>query len=234
MKLYRNIKLSIKALLINRSRTIFSILGMAVGIAAVIVTVAIGEAAKQKALKPIKAMGTNILLINSGKLKIVFGRQKQISNVVTLKPIDVEILSEIEGIKYISPFQEQLLKIKYQEITTSSLVQGVSPEYPEIRNYSLKAGRIFSNDENKLAKKVAVLGSDAANILFRNEDPIDKTIFINKIPFTVIAVLNQKGMGAELGNIDNVVMIPIKTALRRIYNLDYLNKIYIGDRKSVV
>ncbi len=81
MKLYRNIKLSVKALLINRSRTVFSILGMAVGIAAVIVTVAIGDAAKKKALKPIKAMGTNVLLVNSGKSKLVFGRKKQISRV---------------------------------------------------------------------------------------------------------------------------------------------------------
>ena len=106
MKLYRNIKLSTKALLINRSRTMFSILGMAVGITAVIVTVAIGEGAKQKALKPIKAMGTNVLLVNSGKVKTVFGRKKQNLNVTTLKLIDVDVLSEIEGIEYISPFQE--------------------------------------------------------------------------------------------------------------------------------
>lgn len=228
MKFYRNIKLSIKALLLNRSRTIFSILGMAVGIAAVIVTVAIGEGAKQKALKPIKAMGTNVLLVNSGKVKEVFGRKKQISNVTTLKLVDVDLLSEIEGIEYISPFQEQSLKVKYQNVITSSLIQGVSAGYPEIRNYSLKTGRIFTNIENKKADKVAVIGSDAAHSLFRNEDPINKTILINKIPFKVIGILNAKGLGAELGNIDNIVMVPVKTALRRLFNLDYLNKIYIG------
>lgn len=228
MKLYRNIKLSTKALLINRSRTMFSILGMAVGITAVIVTVAIGEGAKQKALKPIKAMGTNVLLVNSGKVKTVFGRKKQILNVTTLKLKDVEILSEIEGIQYISPFQEQRMKIKYQDVTTSSLVQGISAEYLLIRNYGLNSGEIFSEEDNKLAKKVAVLGSDVANSLFGKDNAIDQTILINRISFTVIAVLNQKGLGAELGNIDNVVMVPVNTALRRLYNLNYLNKIYIG------
>ncbi len=228
MKLYRNLKLSTNALLINRSRTLFSILGVAVGIATVIVTVAIGEGAKEKALAPIKAMGTNVLLVNSGKVKIIFGREKQNSNVTTLKLRDVEILSEIEGIQELSPFQEQSMNLKYQDVTTSSLVQGVSAEYPSIRNYTINSGEVFNDEDNNLARKVAVLGSDAANSLFGKEDAIDKTIFINKSPYRVIAVLNQKGLGAELGNIDNVVMIPVKTALRRLFNLDYINKIYIG------
>ncbi len=228
MKLYRNIKLSIAALLINRSRTIFSILGVAIGVAAVIVTVAIGEGAKQKALEPIRAMGTNVLLINSGKVKVVFGRKKQVSNVTTLKPGDIEMLSEIKGVKYISPFQEQKLPVKYKGITISSLIQGVSPEYPVIRNYNVGSGRIFSNIENKKAEKVAVLGSDAANLLFKDKDPINQTLFINKIPFVVIAILGKKGLGAEMGNIDNVVMVPSKTGLRRVFNQDYLSKIYIG------
>jgi len=227
MKFYRNIKLSAKALLINRSRTVFSILGMAVGIAAVIVTIAIGDGAKRKALKPIKAMGTNVLLVNSGKLKEYFGRKKQVSNVTTLKLNDVELLSEIEGIKKLSPFQEQNLKIKYKEITTSSLIQGITSIYSEIRGYTINRGRVFTEEENIQAKKVVIIGADVASNIFINETPIGKTIFINKIPFKVIGVLNPKGLSAELGNIDNVVMVPIKTSLRRLFNLDYINKVYI-------
>ncbi|MDF1550757.1 MAG: ABC transporter permease, partial [Bacteroidales bacterium] len=164
----------------------------------------------------------------SGKVKEVFGRKKQLSNVTSLKLRDIKILSEIEGVKYISAFQEQSLSVKYQTNTTISLIQGVDVVYPQIRNYSQKSGRIFTGKENQQANKVAVLGVDVANKLFKNDFPIGKTIFINNIPFTVIGVLNKKGLGSELGNIDNVVMIPIKTALRRVFNLDYINKIYMG------
>jgi putative ABC transport system permease protein len=228
MKLYRNIKLSIKALLLNRSRTVFSVLGMAVGIAAVIVTVAIGDGARQKALEPIKAMGTNVMIVNSGKLKEVFGRKKQVSNVTTLKLEDAEILSEIEGIEQISPFQQQSLNVKYQDNTISSLIQGVSKEFPELRDYNFRSGRVFTEREALKAEKVAIIGADAVNTLFPNEDPLNKTIFINKNPFRVIGVLQPKGLDSELGNIDNVVMVPIKTALRRLFNLDYLFQIHIS------
>lgn len=227
MKFYKNIKLSTKALMLNPSRTIFSILGMAIGIAAVIVTVAIGEGAKQKALEPIQAMGTNVLLVNSGKVKKVFGRKKQMSTVVTMKPIDVKLLSEVSGVELISGFQEQGLIIKYHDITSSSLVQGVASSYPEIRGYKIENGRVFSDDETEKLEKVAVVGADVASLFFKDINPVGEVIKINKIPFTVIGVLKPKGLSAELGNIDNVVMVPVKTAMRRLFNLDYLNKIYI-------
>lgn len=227
MKFYRNIKLSTKALLINRTRTIFSTLGMAVGIAAVVVTVAIGQGAKRKALEPIEAAGTNVLLINSGKVKEVFGRKKQISNVTTLKLKDVGPLSEVAGVVKISPFQEQSLKIKYADVTTSTLIQGVTPSYPQIRGYKLKTGRIFNSAENKNSEKVAVIGSDVADNLFKDENPVGKHVKINKIPFEIIGVLQAKGLSSELGNTDNVIMVPNKTAMRRLFNLDYIGKVYI-------
>lgn len=227
MKLYRNIKLSTKALMLNPSRTIFSILGMAVGIAAVIVTVAIGEGAKRKTLEPIEAMGTNVLLVNSGKVKEVFGRKKQMSQVVSMKPVDVELLSEISGVELISGFQEQGLIIKYNDISTRTLVQGVASSYSRIRGYKIKNGRTFLKSETENSEKVAIVGADVARLFFKNVNPIGEVIKINKIPFTVIGVLQPKGLSSELGNIDNVVMVPVKTAMRRLFNLDYLSKIYI-------
>ncbi|MCK9422355.1 MAG: ABC transporter permease [Bacteroidales bacterium] len=231
MKIYRNIKLSIKALLVNKTRTYFSIAGMAVGIAAVTVTVAIGESAKQKALDPIKAMGTNVIVINAGKFTEVFGRAREVTNVTTLKLQDVSVLHKNNSIEKISPFQERLLPVKYQGRSTNSLIQGVSTEYPSIRNYTLNQGEFFTDDQNKMSERLAVLGSQTANNLFKNENPLDKIIYINNIPFTVIGSLNPKGSTSEMGNIDNVVMIPVKTILRRVLNIDYLAKIYLQVRE---
>lgn len=227
MKIFRNIKLSANALLVNRSRTYFSIAGMSVGIAAVIITVAIGESAKQKALAPIKAMGTNVIVINAGKVTEVFGRERTISSVTTLKLSDLDHIINSPSVENISPFQESLMQVKYRGFITPSLIQGVSAEYLNIRNYTIDKGEFFTDEQNKLSEKIAVLGSQTAEKLFKKENPEGKTVYIDNIPFTVIGSLNPKGSGSEMGNIDNVVMIPFKTMLRRVLNIDYLAKIYL-------
>ncbi len=227
MKVYQNLRLSIKALLLNKSRTWFSVAGMAIGIAAVIITVAIGEAAKEKALKPLKDMGTNVISINAGKFTEVFGRAREVTSVTTLKLLDINDLTNVTSINRMSAFQETMLQVGYQAKSTNSLVQGVTADYPIIRNYTLNSGSFFTFDHNLHSDRVAVLGSQMAEKFFKNKNVLGEVILINKIPFIIIGVLNPKGSAADLGNIDNVIMIPNKTLLRRVLNIDYLSKIYI-------
>lgn len=227
MKIFRNIKLSIQALLLNKTRTYFSVLGMAVGIAAVIVTVAIGEAAKQMALEPIKAMGTNVIVINAGKFTEVFGRAREVTNVTTLELPDLTSVAEGESISKISAFQERMLPVKYKDKMTNSLIQGVNVDYPGIRNYTLNAGSFLTSENNKFSERVAVLGAQMKDRFFPDEQAMGQVIYINNIPFTVIGILNPKGSAAEMGNIDNVIMIPVNTMLRRVLNIDFLSKIYL-------
>jgi putative ABC transport system permease protein len=236
MQFSKNIKLSYIALWSNKSRLIFSILGMAVGIAAVITTLSIGEGAKEKALAPIKSMGTNLLVINPGKTKEVFRNKQKPSIFTTLKIKDVERLSELNHLKYISPFQQISGTIRYEGQTVKGLIQGVSEEYIKIRDYKFKTGFNITADDNQSMAKLVVLGSTTAEMLFKDENPIDKTIYINNIQFRVIGVLQIKGLESEMGNIDNVAMVPIKTFLRRISNLDYLAQIYLSanDQKSSI
>lgn len=227
MKFYRNLKLSVTALLNNRSRTVFSIIGMAIGIAAVIVTVAIGEAAKEKAMVPIKAMGTNVINVNAGKFTEVLGRARSVSNVTSLSLQDYTDIKQIECIQQASAFQEAMLSVKHNTTAAKSLIQGVNTSYPDIRNYTLSSGTFFNKVQNQKSEKVAILGSQASEILFPNQNAIGKTIFINRIPFSVIGTLMPKGSEAEIGNIDNVIMVPINTLMRRVLNVDYLSKIYV-------
>jgi putative ABC transport system permease protein len=228
MKFSKNLILSYKALIINKSRFVFSILGTSVGIAAVITTLAIGQGAKDKALSPIKSMGINLLVINPAKTKEVFRDKQKPSTFTTLRMKDLEGISGLNHLKYISPFQQISGNAKYQGKTVKLLIQGVTEDYTKIRGYRFKAGFMFCTIDNSNIEKVAVIGSTTAEKLFINENPIDKTIYINNIQFRVIGVLQLKGLESELGNIDNVVIIPIKTFLRRISNLDYLGQIYIS------
>ena len=141
---------------------------------------------------------------------------------------DLERLSVLNHLKYISPFQQIQGTAKYQDKSIKLLIQGVSEDYTTMRNYKFKKGFMFGPEEINSMSKVVVLGATAAEMLFKSEDPIDKTIYINNLQFNVIGVLLSKGLESELGDIDNVAIIPIRTFLRRVANVDYLGQIYLS------
>ena len=228
MKWSSNIKLSYKALLLNKSRLVFSVLSVAIGIAAVIVTVSIGAGAREKAIAPIRSMGNNLIVVNPVKTKKIFRDRQTATAVTTFRMTDIESLSELDHLKYISAFQQLNGTIKYEGQTIKALIQGVSVDYLVMRNYKFTSGFNFNSADNHKMEKVVVLGATSSAQLFNGEDPLDKTVFINNIRFRVIGVLQIKGLEAEMGNIDNVAIVPIKTFLRRVSNLDYLGQIYLS------
>ncbi len=227
MKLVRNIKFSVSALLANRLRTWLSITAMSVSIAAAIVSISVGKAAREQTLAPLRSMGTRVLVVSAGKVQAVFGREKQTGNVTSLRLRDAVDLKAMEGVQCISAFQEALLQVESAGKTTTSLIQGVETEYPRIRNYQLQYGSFHTEADNIQSERVVVLGSQLSENLFGTENPVGRLILINRIPFTVIGTLRPKGVTGEMGNIDNVAMIPVNTLMRRVLNTDYLLRIYI-------
>jgi putative ABC transport system permease protein len=228
MKIYKNIKLSWKALFLNKSRTIFAIIGISIGITAVMVMVAIGNGAKREIDNQFAKMGINLIIINSGKVDKVFGRAQQTNRVTTLKQKDAQAIKEqCRNIKKVMPSIDGTLKLKYDGISTMTLVYGVTSVFPEVNNFPVKTGRFFTDTENKLSKRVVVLGEEVRKNLFDNRNPIGETIRIDKVPFEVIGVLTSKGVSPDGANLDNKVIIPIKTAQRRVFNVNYLNQIYV-------
>jgi putative ABC transport system permease protein len=170
MKLIRIIKSVRHLLFLNKLRVILSLTGIAVGIAAVMIVVSVGEGARKKMLSQIEAMGSNLITVDAGKVKKVIGRQRQITKVTTLKEKDAEAIFESgrpAGINSIAPTQEQTLLVKYESGTTSTRVIGTTPEYPRIRNYEISSGRFFDAGENKIAKRVSVVGQKIVESLFR-------------------------------------------------------------------
>lgn len=228
MKIYKNIKLSWKALFLNKSRTIFAIIGISIGITAVMVMVAIGNGAKREIDNQFAKMGINLIIINSGKVDKVFGRAQQTNRVTTLKQKDAQAIKEqCRNIEQVMPSIDGTLKLKYDGISTMTLVYGVTSAFPEVNNFPVKTGRFFTDTENKLSKRVVVLGEEVRKNLFDNRNPIGETIRIDKVPFEVIGVLTSKGVSPDGANLDNKVIIPIKTAQRRVFNVNYLNQIYV-------
>ena len=236
MKLYRNIRISRKTLFLHKLRTFLALLGITIGVAAVIIMVAIGEGAQREVLQQIEAMGTNLLVVSAGRVKTFAGRERQIGIVTTLKIRDSEAIAEdCSAVALAAPAQDRTLQVKYGNYSTLTKILGTFSAFQNIRNFPTVKGRFFTEEENKAALRIAVIGSQVFDNLFEGKDPIGETIRVRKIPFEVIGVLKSKGVSPEGSNEDNQILIPINTAIRRVFNLNYLNSIYVSvkNRRSM-
>lgn len=215
-------------MLINRSKSVFAIIGLSIGVAAVITMVAIGNGAKEAAISQLEKTGTNLIVINAGKVKKVMQRRQKTDLVTTLRMKDSEtILSECPSVKAAVPSLDGMVKVKYGNITTKCMINGVSSPFFQVKNFTLSKGEVFSAVEDRQCKRVAVLGGQVSQTIFGNENPVGKTLFIERIPFSIVGVLKSKGITSDGANEDIQVMIPINTALRRIFNEDYLRRIFV-------
>jgi putative ABC transport system permease protein len=228
MNLKRSILISSRQLFINRSTTVFAIIGLSIGVASVITMASIGNGAKKAAIDQLEKIGTNLIVINAGKVNQVMRRRDKTDLVTTLRLKDCDAIVEgCQLIKEAVPSLDGVVKVKYGSIITKCMINGVSSPYFRIKNFTIERGSVFSSVEDNTFQRVTVLGGQVSKTLFGNEDPVGKTLFIKRIPFTVVGVLKSKGVTADGANEDAQVLIPINTALRRIFNSDYLRRIVI-------
>jgi putative ABC transport system permease protein len=227
MKIYKNIKLSRKTLLTHKLRTFLALVGITIGVAAVIIMIAIGKGAQSEVLNQIEEMGTNLIIVNAGRVNIFAGRKRQVSYATTLTLKDSKaISSECPSVTLTAPAQSKKLQVKYGNVSTNTMIIGTTCDFQKIRNFSIGGGSFFSEMENKAALRVAVIGNKVQVNLFDGDDPIGEIIRVGKTPFEVIGVLESKGVNAEGVDEDDQIIIPINTALRRVFNLDYINTVY--------
>lgn len=216
--------------MLQKSKAALATLGVAIGIAAVIVMVSLGKGAQEEVLREIEKTGTNVLVVNAGKRVSVIGRQDQSLEITSLRFSDQEAIIEQldrELLKSIAPVQEGGKNVKYGKLLSSATIIGTTPAFFTIRNYSLLDGRYFDEEENKLGRRLAVIGYQTKKNLFEDEDPIGARIRIGGVLFEVIGVLREKGSTVQGANEDANIMIPINTAMRRVFNVTYLRRIYV-------
>ena len=232
MKLFKGFRIALHALLGHPVRTALSLVGIIIGVAAVILMVAVGEGAQREVLKKIQSMGTNLIIVSAGQVKTVGGRARQMSIVTTLLPKDaMAIASEVSGIAQTAPAQGKRLPLKYETQSYTTQVAGTTSNLPEIKNISVVWGRFFSEEEDRLMARVAVLGPTPAKYLFGKANPIGETIQIRNVAFEVIGVTAEKGMIAGQDE-DDQVFIPLNTAMKRLMNVTYLSQIYLQARST--
>jgi putative ABC transport system permease protein len=228
MKIVKNIEISKKILLERKVRTLLSLSGIIVGVCAVIVMVALGKGTEAKVTSQITKMGSNLLLVSAGQVKIIAGRARQAKIVTTLELSDADSIAEgVSSLRYIASAQVKKLQVKYGNLSTKTNIVGTTSDIVEIQNHSLSEGRFFDEDEDKGLRRVAVIGKTVVENIFDQQDPLGEIIYIGKVPFEIIGVLSPKGLDLYGADQDDQIFIPVKTALRRLFNLTYINTIYV-------
>jgi putative ABC transport system permease protein len=211
-----------------RLRTTLMMMGIIVGIASLAILTSLGEATKRETMQRFKNMiGTfDTIIIRPGG-----GRSRGMPTLVNVPPTlrfeDAKALAtELPEIKAVAQMQAAFdIDIKYREKTASPAVFGVSANWLKLRSDEVADGMFFSEDQNASLARVAVIGTDVRNSLFSNQDPLGKTIRIADVPFEVIGILKSRGAGPAGGSLDNVILIPVNTASRRLFNRDYLTMV---------
>ena len=209
-------------------RTGLALTGIIIGVSAVIIIVAIGNGAQQEVLSKIEAMGTNLLIVTPGQVQRTTGRQQIRGAVTTLTVEDAEAISlECPAVKAVAPAQSKKLLVKYDNLSSNTTVIGTTPAFQRVRNFRVASGSFFTEDENTASRRVAVMGQSVVDNLFEGRNPIGEVVRIGRVPFEVIGVMESKGVDLSGTDQDDQILIPIRTALRRVFNLTYISTINI-------
>lgn len=235
MRLSQNLLLSWELLTSHRLRTVLSVLGVVIGVAAVVLTVSAGRGAERDILERVRQMGTNLIVVNAGQTRIIAGRQRQMSIVTTLVPEDAEaIASRCPSVARAAAVAEKKLGVQWGSETATTTVLGADADTPAVRNVRIARGRMFDDREARGRRRVAVPGPTVVKNLFGSADPVGRRIRINRIPFEVIGVTAEKGVDAGGVDQDDLIYVPLPTAMRRLLNVDHVNTIFAQARRSDV
>jgi putative ABC transport system permease protein len=222
------VRIALRALRVNKLRAALTMLGIIIGVGAVIATVSIGSGAEQRIADQIKSIGSNLMMILPGSTTSG-GIRAGMGSLLTLSEDDARsIAAEVTAAQAVAPSMRGTAQVVFGNQNWSTAIQGVTPEYLEVREWDIAAGRMFGQEDVDGATKVAVLGQTVAANLFADGDPVDQIIRIKAVPFTVIGVLSYKGQSAWGQDQDDVVLIPLSTAKTKVLGVSQANARMVG------
>ena len=227
MNLANLLKIALKALNNNKLRCFLTMLGIIIGVASVITMLAIGQGSKNSIKAQISEMGSNMIMIHPGNMQRGGVRQSS-DDMQTLEVADYEaIRDQAAYISAISPQVNSGGQFINGNNNYPSTIYGVTPDYLDIRKVKVKDGEMFTEQDIKSAATVCLLGKTVIDNLFPNgEDPIGKVVRFNKIPFTVIGTLEEKGTNSMGMDQDDVVLAPYTTIMKRVLAIDYIQGLF--------
>jgi putative ABC transport system permease protein len=222
-RLLSSIRIAFRALAMNKLRSSLTMLGIVIGVASVIATVAIGSGATQRIQDQIASIGSNIIIVQPGSTTSS-GLRLGSGNAVTLTEADAkDITAQCPSVALAAPTVRGGAQVVNGNNNWATIIYGVTPDYLTIRELSIVDGDVFTQQDVDAANKVALLGKTVVDNLFGGEDPIGQSIRIKNVPFTVVGVLTPKGQSSQGQDQDDVILLPISTAKRKVIGVKQAN-----------
>ena len=225
MDLLQTLKIALRALRTNKMRSFLTMLGIIIGIAAVIAMMAVGAGARHVIAQQIASIGSNIILVipgstTSGGIRIGTGASQ------TLTSDDVKaIMAECPSVETAAPTVRSTAQVVFGNMNWSTIIMGSTPEMFDIREWPTISGRGFTRQDVDGAAKVCLLGQTVAENLFGAADPVGKVVRIKKVPFTVVGLLERKGQSPQGTDQDDVIFVPLTAAQRKLVGSQFPNTV---------
>jgi putative ABC transport system permease protein len=228
MRFLRILRVSCRTLLTHRARSLLTALGVAIGVAVVFVTSALAEGAQNQVLSGMGEIGTELIVVRPLSTKPQVARKTVRGLVTSLRLEDSEAIERLASVREAAPALEGVMKVRAGAGTVTTKISGTTASFLRVRGYVLARGRCFDEAEERAQARLAVLGASVAALLFPGGDPIGQVIQVRGIPFEVIGALRPKGISGDGTDHDNRILIPVRTALRRVFDSRSLTNIFVS------
>jgi putative ABC transport system permease protein len=213
--IWDNARSAFRALGVNKLRSALTMLGIVIGVAAVIAMVAVGEGARARVAEQIRSLGSNLLVVASASINV---RGVRGAGMATLTDDDALALQrEVPAVQAAAPSLGRGMQVVHGSLNWGTLVSGITPEWFEVKEWAILDGRAITAEDHAAAAKVAIVGQTAAYHLFGEDDPLGQSIRIQRVPFTIVGVLDRKGQNTWGQDQDDVVMVPLSTARQKLF-----------------
>jgi macrolide transport system ATP-binding/permease protein len=216
-------KMAMRSLRANKFRSALTLLGVMIGVAAVVTMLAIGNGSKEAVMKQISAMGSNLLLVFPGA-----PGSRPSGDIATLVPADAQAISEMDNVVAVSPERKTRATLRMGSIDYQSNITGVWPAYQVTQNWPMASGTFVTEDDVRSYATVIVLGKTVAKNLFPNDaDPVGQFVLVGNTPFEVIGVLSTKGANSFGSDMDDAALVPLSTGFNRLFGQQYLGSVNV-------
>ena len=227
-KIVVSIRIALRALKVNRMRSALTMLGIIIGVAAVIAMVGVGAGATARIEQQIQSIGSNLIIVLPGSISSN-GVRLGSGALATLTQDDAKaIAAECPSVSAVAPTVRGGVQVVYGNNNWATNAQGVTPDYMTIRDYTMLSGQFFTTQDVDAAAKTAVLGETVAQNLFGDSDPTGQVVIIKNVPFTVTGVLTPKGQSPSGQDQDDVILLPISTATQKVFGANKANAKAVG------
>lgn len=229
----RLLRQSIRLQLAHRRRTVLSVSALLFGVATVVVMSAVAEGAERRVIERIRAMGTDLLVIQAAPAPVVAGRARQRATVTTLRPQDADVIASGSALARVAaPAVMRSMVARWEGRNSPTTLLGTTTDGLGIQGITAQAGRVFDATEERELRRVAVVGATVARNLFGETDPVGETILLGRIPLEVIGVMRRRGTDVGGSDLDNTIALPLPTAMRRVLNVPFIDALLVQARSA--